>query len=187
MDSQNTEQNIKPIYEEFQGYLAQAPMPDNGAYLYNSILGEKFNQTIDELNQITGEDYSKFKVNITQDTSGSHFSVQEYRTQLNGVIMRLHGKFFQQYQTPFSGTPSTVVNQSQSQQQFHITMVLEIQGLIDKKLYMEKLDEKEKTFFKKVKSALPTIKNSVELINLILTTAKNLGIDINQATKMFGF
>ena len=180
------EDKIKPIYEEFQGYLAQAPLPEKGAYLYDSVLGEKFNQTIDELNQVTQDDFSKFKLNIIRDEGGPHFSVQEYRTQLNGVIMRLHGQYFPQYQTPFNGSPLTVVNQSQTQQQPQVTMVLEIQDLINKKLYTEKLDEKEKTYLEKVKSSLPAIKNSVELLNLIFTTAKSLGLDINQATKIFG-
>ena len=179
--------SIKPIYTELQGYLSQAPAGDKVAYLRDPSIWEQFNNTIDELNKVSGRDYSKFKItNIRRDGGEPYVENLDYRSKLNGLIMRLYGEYFEKETSPFSGNPSTVVNQNQSQSQtMQITLIMEFQSIIDKKLYGSQLEEKEKTYLEKVKASLPTVKSVVELINLVVTLAKSMGLSIEQMIKLF--
>ena len=182
--------DIRPIYTELQGYLSQAPTIDKMMYLYDKPLWEQLNTTIDELNEKSGEDFSKFKItDIKQqkrEPYAQHVPTTDYRSKLNGLIMRLYGKYFSEEQSPFGGFPSTVVQQNQSQSQtMQITMILEFQSLIDRKIYGTELKPEEKSFLEKVKSSLPTVKSSIELMNMCLSLAKSLGLSIDQVLKLF--
>jgi len=178
-------EKIRPIYEELIGYLSQTPLAKEGTYFYESHFWTQLNNTVDELLKLEKNDYySKFKVTVIQDGSEPHISVNEYRTKLNGLIMNLHAKHFKEESTPFGGQPSTVVNQTQSQS-VQITMILDFQSFIDKKIYTEKLEEKEKNFLEKIKSSLATVKSIAELLNLIMVTAQNFNLDANSLQKIF--
>lgn len=182
--------DVRPYYEELIGYMAQAPSLDKVAYLRNEhAMWNQYHSAIDKLQEITSDDFERFKVTTRNDVDDLVVNNTEYRTKLNGLIMHLHAKYFRDESAPFGGVPSTVINQSQQQtQQTQIVMITEIQSLIDKKLYGEsdKLDEKEKNFLEKVKASLPTIKSAVEVIQLIVTLAKNSSLDLNQVAKIFG-
>lgn len=178
---------IKPIYTELQGYLSQAPAVDKVSYLRDPSIWEQLNNTIDELNKVSGQDYNKFKItNIRNDSGEPYIENLDYRSKLNGLIMRLYGEYFDNETSPFSGTPSTVVNQSQSQSQTaQIALIMDFQSVIDKKLYGSELEGKEKSFLEKVKESLTTVKSTTEVINLILTLGKSMGITIDQIIKLF--
>lgn len=182
--------DVRPYYEELIGYMAQAPSLERISYLRNEhAMWNQYHSAIDKLQEITGDDFERFKVTTWNDIDDLVVNNTEYRTKLNGLIMHLHAKYFHDESTPFGGAPSTVINQSQQQTQHtQIVMITEVQSLIDKKLYSEsdKLDEKEKSFLEKVKANLPTIKNAVELVQLIVTLAKSSGLDLNQVVKIFG-
>lgn len=180
------ENKVKPIYSELQGYLSQAPLADKAHYLYDSPLWEQLHRCIDELNSITSKDYSKFKVNVIQDDSGPHIITHEYRSNLNGLIMRLHAEYFSEEPSPFGGSPKMIVSQTQQQSQTaQIMMIMNFQSLIDKKLYSSKLNDKEKTFLERIKAKLPLVSSVAELISSILSIAKDLNLDINQVSKIF--
>ena len=183
------EEQIKPIYEALMGCLS--PVPTSGS-LTESLIWEKYQNYVDKISEIAKEDYSDYKkLNILppiQGFSSERVSVLEYRTQLNSLIMALHGKYFSKDPMPFSGQPGMIVSQSQSQsQEVNIAIITQVQDLIDKRLYGSELEEKEKSFLGKIKSLLPGIKSAVELLNLIITTAKAFGLDINQVSKAFGW
>lgn len=90
----NIDEKINPIYLELQGYLSQAPLPEKAYYIYESPIWEQLHNVINELNQIIGDNYDKFRLTIIQDDSGPHIITHEYRSKLNGLIMHLHGKYF---------------------------------------------------------------------------------------------
>ena len=182
--------DIRPIYTELQGYLSQAPAIDKVPYIYEKPLWEQLHKAIDELNEKSGEDFSKFKITDFKQQKHEPYSqyipTTDYRTKLNGLIMRLYGQYFSDEQSPFGGFPSTVVQQNQSQSQtMQITMALEFQSLIDRKLYGSELKPEEKSFLEKVKASLPTAKSTIELMNMCLSLAKSLGINLDQMTKLF--
>lgn len=145
------------------------------------------NLTIDELNKITGEDYNRYKIEaLTFPWNGAMrqgMDVQTYRTKLGGLISRLHGAHFSDEAPPFSGMPSTVINQNQSQNQA-VYILLEVQSKIDDAL--SKLPEgKEKNFLQTVKSSLEGVSNVTGLIGLLLKTANDLGLTTTQIYNLF--
>lgn len=183
-----TEQSeqIKPLYGELIGYMAQAP--SSGGYLRDMGLWEQFHSVIDQISKITGEDYNRFKVTVHPDSDESYVKCNEYRSRLNGLIMNLHSKYFSQDTPPFSGAPHTVVTQNQNQSQsVSVVMIMEVQSLIDKQLYTnEALTDTQKNFLEKVKANLPSVKTAIDLISTVLTIAKTLNLDVNQIMKSLG-
>lgn len=185
MSNGEIKSKVKPIYLELQGQLSQAPL-NPGHYIYTP-LWKQLENCISELNEVTGDNFDKYKVTISFDNNEPRMTSDEYRTQLGSLIMRLYGIYFIDETAPFSGTPSTIVNQTQNQSQnAQIIMIMDIQTALDKQLNKPDLTQEEKTFLGKVKEALPTIKTSVDLVNLVLSTANSLGFDPSKALKALG-
>jgi len=180
-------EKVRPIYLELMGYLTQTPPSDKIYSLHEESLWQNLNTAIEELNQATGKNYDKFKVVARYSEFGTHrlqVPNDEFRSKINGLIMNLYGEFFPEDSQPFSGQPSMVVNQTNSQN-VQVTILLEMQGFIDKKLLSKKLEIKEKTFLEKIKLSLPNVKNTVELIGIILNLAKDFGLSIHDISKLF--
>lgn len=184
-------EKVRPLYSELQGYLHQAPDPEKNKVAYRghgegSNLSEQLNNTIDELNTVTSQDFSRFKVNpVRWGDSGTAIHLDEYRTKLSGLISRLHGEFFFDQTPPFGGTPSTVINQSQSQvQSMSVQILLELQSKIDEKLNNSELDPKKKTFLERIKQSLAATKDIVSLLKLIFKTGKDLGLGIDDISQL---
>lgn len=181
-------EDIRPIYNELQGYLSQAPKKDRGYYLYDVNLWEQVNQAIHELEKASGEDYSRFRMTPRLDEQGIRRMLDKdtYRTKLSGLVRRLYGQYFPDERAPFSGMPSTVISQTQQQSQsFQMQMVLEIQSKIDEKLLKSEPDGKTKSFLEKVKGALASVRNTAELIALILTTGQEFGLTFEELKELF--
>lgn len=174
------ESKVKPIYVELQSYSRNVPTQ---LTILQAPIWEQYHNRIDELNTMTGLDYSRFKVSIKTDEFGyRNISKDEYRQQLDALISRLHVEYLSDEQPPFSSTPSPspsmIVNQQQSQQQTMTVTLLEVQDKINQKL-SQTTDEKEKTFLQKLKEQLGTISSVMQLISLILNIAHQTGTDIN--------
>ncbi len=183
-------EEVRPIYNELQGYLSQAPNKET--QIADSSIGEQYNKTIEELNAITGRNYNRFKVDV-QNTNipgvwanrRQIVSTQSYRTNLSGLISRLYSEYFLDEKPPFSTVPNTIITQQQSQNQTtYIQILLDVQSKIDEKLREYKDGSKEKTFLEKIKSSLSGTNNILELIKLILKTAVEIGLTIEQVLKL---
>jgi len=178
-------EKVRPIYSELQGYLSQAPKDEN-SNIYNESIWAMVNDSVEELNQKTGSDYKKFKISPLNGHFGPEVQIKEYRAKLGGLISRLHGEYFFDEPTSFSGMPNTIITQHQIQNQAtYVQVLLDIQSKIDEKLQEYKEESKEKTFLEKVKNSLSKIGNVVELIGLILKTGKEVGLTIEQILKVF--
>jgi len=179
---------IKPIYERLKGYLAQLPSIDVSSDIYSEEIWKQFNDTVDELNKITGQDYNQHKIKAIYYENGSHASTVLVRTKHNGLISQLRSEYFPSEPEPFAGAPSTIVSQTQNQQQnqeLHLQMILEFQSKIDEKLNEVQDGSKEKTFLEKIKSSLSKIKDYSQMLHLILTTGKDVGLTIDEIIKIF--
>ena len=183
-------EKVKPIYSELQGYLSQAPKesPERP----NAVTGDKlvwtqYNLTIDELNNVSGENYDRFKIQPKPNVRGSiYMGIIAYRSKLGGLISRLHAEYFSDEQAPLSETPSTVISQTQKQSQsFQVQMLLEIQSKIDKKLQELGPEDKKRGFLEKVKGALTSVRNTAELIALILSTGQQFDLTIKELLELF--
>lgn len=174
-----TKEKIRPIYSELQGYLSQAPKLEE-VYLNDLSLQSQYNETINELNEISSKDYNRFQIK-EENICDRDIRVSTYRNKLGGLIARLYGEYFSEEQAPFSGMPSTIINQTQQQSQnFQVQMLLEMQSKIDEKISEFKEDTKEKSFLNKIKGSLSSIKNTTELLALILKSGKDFGLTVEQ-------
>jgi hypothetical protein len=183
-----SKEDIRPIYAEPQGYLSQAPSEKMAGPILDANLWEQANQAIDELNQISGEDYSRFKLAPQQPAGSmaSYLGRDTYRGKLGGLISRLHGKYFADEPPPFSGMPATVISQNQIQSQsVQVQILLDLQSKIDEKLHKFEEGSKERTFLEKLKGSLSSVKNIVGLIALLTKTASEYGLTIEQLKELF--
>lgn len=177
---------VRPLYSELQGYLSQTPpIKNNYDAISEPTFWEQINLTLDELSKATNKDYSKYKLTSESGDGERFIRLTVVRLKLGGVISRLHGEYFSDESAPFSGMPSTVNNFTQMQQQTATqTIILEFQEVLNEKI-VSTPKENEKSFLQKVKEGLGTIKNTAELMKLILETAKQFGFDINQVLAIF--
>ena len=182
--SKEIKNKVRPIYEELQGYLEKAP---EHYYEYNSYYWTQIDDCIQRLNEITGNNYDKFKITVIPSAQRDepHMDTNEYKSKVNGLIRNLQGTYFNDDNPPV-GSPLVAVNTTQTVQ---FTMLLEISTLIDKQLFGEeakKLKPEQKTFLEKIKAALPTIKSAAELLSLVIKTAQASGLDIHTAANALG-
>lgn len=181
-------EKIRPVYSELQGYLSQASK-EKTTYdvTYDSSIWNQFNAAIGELNNISGNNYDRFMIHPKVGGAGEPFvQISTYRSKLGGLISRLHGEFFSDETAPFSGMPTTIISQSQQQtQSFQIQMLLEIQSTIDQKMSQFEQGSKEKRFLEKVKTSLASIRNITQLVALLLKVAHEVGLTIEQISKIF--
>lgn len=183
-----TKEKIRPIYSELQGYLAQAPK-NEVMDIDDLSLKSQYNETIDELNEVSNKDYNRFQIKekdlIIYSERDKAVRVSVYRSKLGGLIARLHGEYFSDEPAPFSGMPNTIINQTQQQNQsFQIQMLLEMQSKIDKKILKFEEGTKEKNFLEKIKGSLSSVNNITELFALILKTGKDVGLTIEQISSI---
>jgi hypothetical protein len=179
---------VRPIYSELQGYLSQAPNSEKMPNIREPAFWEQYNNTINELNKVTGNDYNRYTLSPGRKGSSTVLSVDTdiYRQNLGGLIAKLHAKYFPNETPPFAEMPSTIITQSQNQNQsLQVQLVLEVSDLIHEKLGKVQDGSKEKTFLEKIKASLSSVKNVSQLVSLLLTTAHQLGITIEQLRNLF--
>jgi hypothetical protein len=177
---------IRPLYSEFQGYLSQAPEPkDAYASLYDESMWDQYNNSIDLLNKTSGEDFSRFGITPQRGQTGDFIRIVTYRQKLGGLISHLHGKYFSDEVPPFSGMPTTVIQQSQQQNQ-SVQILLEVQSKIDEKINQFKEGSKERTFLQKLKGSLSSISNISQLFNTLFSLAEQNGITVGTLSSIFG-
>lgn len=183
-----TKNEIRVIYKELQGYLSQIPLPRE---TYDTVddksIWEQVNQVIDELNQVTEKDYTRFKVEPWKDQYNSEMlRVTTLRLKLGGLISRLHAEFFNSEPEPFSGSPSTVISQHQEQnQKLNVQIITELKEKIREKENEYESGSKEKIFLDQFKNKLEEIKDANSLILLILNIASSIGLSVSKIIDIF--
>ena len=179
---------IRPLYAELQGYLAQAPTARNSTdAIFDESVWTQYNQAVDSLSKISGEDYSHFRLEPTRSgDGGGYVRIVAYRQKLGGLVARLHGAYFSKETAPFSGSPKMIVAQTLRQDQSTVVaMLLGIQSKIDERISACEEGSKEHSFLQKLKNLLPSISNGVELLRQCLTLAREAGLSIGDLGKIF--
>lgn len=178
-------EKIRPLYSELQGYLAQAPKVDHiGDSTSDESLWTHYNESVRLLGKISGEDYSRFLIQPINSQHTDYIHIITYRQKLGGLISLLHGKYFADEPSPLGTSPHTVITQSQQQTQY-IQMLLEMQSKIDEKLQSCEEGSKEKNFLQRIKNSLSSITSATQLISQILNIAKELGLNIDDISRLF--
>jgi len=184
----NLKEKIRWIYSELQGYLSQAPIANKPHdSIHDKLYWDQYNRSVEELSEVSGRDFSKFKIEPEAGFRSSHpnITINTYRQKLGGIVSRIHGQYFSDEPAPFSGMPSTVITQTQQQSQ-SVQMLLDIQSKIDEALHKVDIDPKEKNFLEKFKSTLSTVSSVTDLLKLCLKLAKEYGVSIGTLIKLFG-
>jgi len=179
-------EKLRGIYAELRGYLSQAPV--EGYVIFQRSMWEEINKIVDKVESVTGEDHNRFKMKEleTADSGAQCMDSLAYRAKLAGLISRLHDEYFSDEPSPLAGTPNTLMMQQQSQNQSTLIQILvDIQRKIDEKLKAYPDESGERTFLEKVKASLSKVSNVTELPIVILKTAKEVGLTIEQLSKLF--
>lgn len=179
---------VRPLYKDLQGYLSQLPLPDeknDTLYKEKEDVWNNYNALIDELNNATGKNYSNFKINVRHDGDwGPTVDLVTLRTCLGRLISRLHAEYFDNEPIPFGGSPSTVITQTQSQEQnIDIRFYIDLGSKIDEKL-KSVTDEKEKGFLQKFKDILPTLKSGMDILKASVDLAREFGLATDQLSNL---
>jgi|GEM_PF-3273901 hypothetical protein len=169
---------VRPLYGDFIGLMSAAPDPKEGALFYSAHTWEIYHSKVDKLQEITGESFEEYKVTPKgqEDVSDSYVYINEYRSKLSALWNTLYYRFYSEENPPFSGTPATVVHQSQSQSQ---SMIVDVRQFIISKEAKYTKGSDERKLLEKVKGSLDNVKNGVELVKLFISTAKSLGLSLD--------
>jgi len=186
MNADDIKCRIRAIYSELIGYLSQCPIPQYPSDIFaNNSPWKQYNTAILELKTITDEDYDRFVIKPEYLNSEEIVHILTYRQALGGLIRRIHGTHFSDEDEPFSPTPRTVVSQSQYQTQ-SVQMLLDFQSKIDQELQNVPGDQKKEGFLKKCKEQLSHVKDVNDLVKLMITTAKQFGLNLADPISLFG-
>lgn len=178
-------ETIRPVYYELQGCLTQAPEPVKAfSTMDDEQAWNHYHSIIDELNELTGKDYNKFRVVPERGQVNFKVNIGTYRQKLGGLIARLHGTYFSDEPAPFASMPSTIITQSQNQS-VHVEFLLEMSYLISDKMNKAKEGTPEKKFLEKIRGTLSKVKNASQFVTLVIITAKEMGISLDQLASLF--
>jgi hypothetical protein len=180
-------EKIRPIYQELQGYLLQIPVPEKPYEVIDSEdVWNRVNLAINELEDLSPHSYGKFKIHPEIRGQTGFVNVTALRVNLGGLIDRLHAEFFSDEPNPFIGGPSTIISQEQSQEQTtNVVMLLDVHEKIVEKLNDEQTNPDERKYLETLKGGLSSAKSALGLINLILSTANTVGIELDKLTQIF--
>lgn len=183
-------EEIKVLYRELQGYLAQAPELGDplGTASIEEPIWNHYNEAVNLLNAISGKDYSRFLIRQETDISKQFRSarVSTYRQRLGGLISRLHAEYFADEPNPLEVAPQTMISQTQQlNQSVHIQMLLDIQSKIDDKISSYGEGSKEKSFLHKLKGSLSSVRDVTQLVTQILMIANEFRLNVNDILNLF--
>ena len=165
------------LLERLRGFLQEAPTGSGSTF--GDDLIKSLNGAIDEINEATGEDYSKFKVQMTVGEYGTWMNNLTYRTNLSGLIGELASKYHPSSLSKESKPPTTVITNFQTQEQQQtatITLLLEFQSKVDEAIRNYEDGTKEKDFLTKLKESLPAVRNYLDLLHLVFDIANSVGL-----------
>lgn len=183
-------EEIRSIYAELQGYLAQIPETvGHSDWTSDRVLWTQLNFIVGELNRISSKDYNRFKITPDHHRVTKHSTPYEtipystYRANLGGLIAKLHAEYFSDEEPPFRTMPSTVITQNQTQSQ-SVSLLLDIQEKIISEIPKHEEGSKERTFLEKIKSVLPSLKTGVDIISNILKIGADSGLTAGTIHKL---
>ena len=95
-------------------------------------------------------------------------------------------EYFSKDERPFSESPSVAISQSVAQStDVRVTMALEIQEAVVQKLADPDITPEQRSFLEKLKPALATGKSAIELLRMVLDTARSEGVGLSSLTDVF--
>ncbi len=181
--TENIKERLRPVYKELSGLYASSPTPNKSITISDPAFWEYYHGIIDEISEITGGDFSRFKMTPVRSSDDQWIVTITYHQKLSGLISRLYGEFFSTELNPLTSAPSTqtTINQFQSQTQ---NLIIDFKNVIEGQIQNSK-DDNEKNFLNTLKSKIEGVQNVTQLIKMILQTARDFGVELSNLISMF--
>ncbi len=175
---------VRSRYSELRAYLEQAPAD---RAIPGWSLAKNLANAIGDLSAATDENYYRFAVEEQRTDYGEPFvDGSEYRSKLAGLVARLE----QEYGLGGAkqDNPSSVtVNLSQTLSQLtQVTLSVELQSLIDRKLGEYPEGSNEHGFLQRVKASVGTVKDIAGVLGAVGRAAHEAGLKPEDIARIFG-
>ena len=174
--------DLYPAYQELNAFLLH--LPEGG--LISESFSADFNSLVDQIAKISGDDYSGYKVDSDES------DVDVYYSKGARLLAKLNsGHHFEKNNPSFrsrnSSTSFTAVQTSS--QEVSTTVIISIVSEITEQLTRAETKfaegTKERNFIDNVKAGIKGVKSIAEAITLILATASQIGLTIDQVKAIF--
>lgn len=84
---------VKSLYGEIKGYYNGLPQNASGPYCVPAIVGQNFNNALDELTRVSDSDYSRFKISAEELNRGQSCNLRVFSAQMSAVISKLQYEY----------------------------------------------------------------------------------------------
>ena len=182
---------LRSSYKELIGYILEAPrredyLNQNGRLLESQFWG-KFNSTLRQLNLMTQNKYADSVLVPQQTNSGRivYVDIDFYRSNLLGLIYKIHSDFFNDEPLPITKSESgkITINQEMSLTQ-NISINL-FKEQIEKKLKDYEEGSNERSFLEKLKNYVSTTSNITDIVKNTFDIARKSGLTLEDISKIF--
>ena len=179
MDEESKEQ-LRTSYEELKFMISGTPQPGPGMFPIRATTVEHFHQILRTMNALTqseGNLFDRFRFFPAYEEV-YNVPIADFRIKLMGVIGFVNQKFFPE-DKPFSGSPATIINMSQTAiQQVHQELIVNLTEQTALKSQEFEKGSPEREFLDQFKDSLKTIKSATDLVESILNIGQKLGLAI---------
>ena len=104
---------VEIIYGELLGLLSGTLHDVSGNY-FPWLIADQFNSAVDELNQITNTDYTRFKAIEEPDINSDYISVPQARTKIHALVKRLELEYALADTAQATTPPVLLIQQNQT-------------------------------------------------------------------------
>jgi len=185
MDEESKEQ-LRVSYEELKFMISGTPQPGPSNSIVRRMSVEHFHEILGNLNELTkpeGLSFDRFRF-YPRHEEGYGVPTGDFRIKLMAAIGFINRKFFPE-DKPFSGSPGTVINMSQTAiQQVHQELIVNLTEQTALKSQEFDKGSSEREFLDEFKDSLKTIKSATDLVESILNIGQKLGMAIPTILKI---
>jgi hypothetical protein len=185
MDEESVKQ-LRTSYEELKFMISGTPQPGPGTFPIRATTVEHFQQILENMNALTeseGISFDRFRF-FPAHEKVYNVPIADFRIKLMAAIGFMNQKFFPE-DKPFSGSPGTIINMSQTAvQQVHQELIVNLTEQTALKSQEFDKGSPEREFLDQFKDSLKTIKSATDLVESILNIGQKLGLAIPAILKI---
>ena len=185
MDEESREQ-LRVSYEELKSMISGTPQPGPNSIAIRGVTVEHFQEILVNMNtaaESEGVSFDRFRL-FSPDEKAYSVPIADFRIKLMAVIGFTNRKFFPK-DKPFSGSPGTIINMSQTAvQQVHQELIVHLTEQTTLRSQEFEKGSSEREFLDQLKDSLKTIKSATDLVESILNIGQKVGLAIPAILKI---
>ncbi len=116
---------IKSIYGEIKGLYKGLPKQVSGPYCVPSIVGQRFNDALDLLNQASNSDYSRFKISSEELNRGQNCNIRVIEPLMLTVISKLESEYDFGFEKKDASPNIVIINKNANEVSIKIDYTIE--------------------------------------------------------------